>query len=306
MARRKKKDNLKLLAFIFSVLVVLTYNYFNDETPSVSNANPSPINENINEDINEELTIYYFDVGQADSILISNENTHMLIDAGNDEDGKHLVDYIQNELGITKLDYVVGTHPHEDHIGGIDDIIDAFDIDNVLMPDVITTTKTYEDVLDSISSKKLQITVPKIGDIISLGAGSFEVIYTGTDEKDLNSSSIILKLTFGNTSYLFTGDTTSEVEKTILDKNIQADVLKVAHHGSAYSSSNQFLLRVKPKYAIISVAEKNTYNHPSKETLNRLKKFTDKIYITSEMGTIKLTSNGEDINITSIKTNTNG
>lgn len=298
MAKRKKKDNLKLLAFIFSVLVVLTYNYFNEETPPVSNATPNTVNE--------ELTIHYFDVGQADSILISNENTHMLIDAGNEEDGKLLVDYIQNELGITKLDYVVGTHPHEDHIGGLDDIIDAFDIENILMPDVITTTKTYEEVLDSISSKKLQITVPKIGDTITLGAGTFEVIYTGTEEKDLNASSIILKLTFGNTSYLFTGDTTSEVEKTILDKNIQADVLKVAHHGSAYSSSNQFLLKVKPKYAIISVAEKNTYNHPSKETLNRLRKFTDKIYITSEMGTIKLTSDGENINITEVKTNTNG
>ena len=229
----------------------------------------------------------------------------MLIDAGNNEDGPKLVSYLKN-LGITNFDYVVGTHPHEDHIGGLYDIINNFQIENILLPEAYTTTKTFEDVLNAIEKNNLSITVPTIGETYQLGQADLEVIYTGTDNKDLNNSSIVLKMTFGKFSYLFTGDATSQTEKKIINNNIDVDVLKVGHHGSAYSTTEEFLAKVTPTYAIISVGKDNNYGHPATSTINRIKKYTNNIYMTSELGTIILTSDGKNINITNEKTDTNG
>lgn len=295
--RRKRKDNnFALFIFIVAVIGYIFSLYNNRQTETYANKNTATT----------DLQVYFIDVGQADSILIANQEHYMLIDAGNNEDGPLLVNYLKNDLGINKLDYVVGTHPHEDHIGGLDDIINSFDIGTIYMPDVITTTKTFEDVLDAIDSKGLSITTPEIGDTFKLGEADLEVMYTGTDASDLNNTSIVLKMIFGNYSYLFTGDATDKVEKLLLDKNIDVDVLKVGHHGSAYSSTKEFLDKVTPSYAIISVAKENSYGHPSKDTLSRLRKYTKKIYMTSEVGTILLTGNGNKIEICGFETKTNG
>lgn len=299
----KKNKNNKFIRHLIIVLLVLGYYYIKDNEESYSKKKEPQI-EQIQE-VSSDLSIHYIDVGQADSILIKNNEFSMLIDAGNNEDGPLLIDYLE-ELNINKLDYVVGTHPHEDHIGGLDDIINNIEVKEVLLPEAMTTTKTFEDVLDAIESNELEITVPTIGEKFTLGETNFEVIYTGTGEKDLNEASLILKMNFGNHSYLFTGDTTEEVEKTILDKNIDIDVLKVAHHGSRYSSCTEFLNLATPKYAIISAGEGNSYGHPEIETINRLKNHTENIYITKDLGTIVLTSDGTNIKINNIKTNTNG
>lgn len=301
MARRKRQNNKISLIILFIAIIgyILTMysNYLN----------PSQANETSNQNIvTTDLKVYFFDVGQADSILITNNGHNMLIDAGNNEDGPKLVKYIKKDLGITEFDYLIGTHPHEDHIGGLDDIINNFDIKKIYLPDITTTTKTFEDVLDAISSKELTITIPKIGETFKLGEADFTVLYTGTNSSDLNSTSIIIKMIFGNYSYLFTGDTTSEIEKLIFKENIDVDVLKVAHHGSKTSSSLEFLQKVTPSYAIISVGKNNSYNHPSTTTINRLKKYTNNIYLTSELGTILLTSDGQKINISTFKTNLDG
>ena len=235
MSRRKRKNNNKFITFIFVIAVICyIFSLYSNQEEAYSNKNV----------VSSNLQVYFLDVGQADSILITNQDHYMLIDAGNNEDGPKLVKYLKNELGISEFDYVVGTHPHEDHIGGLDDIINNFTIDNFYIPEVMTTTKTFEDVLDALDSKGLEITVPKIGDKFSLGEAEFEVMYTGTDDSDLNNTSIVLKMIFGNYSYLFTGDATDKVEKILLDKNIDVDVLKVGHHGSAYSSSKEFLDKV--------------------------------------------------------------
>lgn len=302
MARRKKsKKDIPLLILIIAIIGYIFATY--GENLSSSLTEEGNLNQN---NVTTDLKVYFFDVGQADSILITNNGHNMLIDAGNNEDGPKLVKYIKEDLGITEFDYLIGTHPHEDHIGGLDDIINNFDIKKIYLPDITTTTKTFEDVLDAISSKELTITIPKIGETFKLGEADFTVLYTGTNSSDLNSTSIITKMIFGKYSYLFTGDTTSDIEKTILDQNIDIDVLKVAHHGSKYSSSLEFLKKATPSYAIISVGKNNSYNHPSSETINNLKKYTNNIYLTSELGTILLTSNGQTIDVSYLDTNTDG
>lgn len=305
---KNKKINLfNVLVFIFVLIYVIfgtdVIKDIKNNVASVSNVTNNSENVKLQDNVN--LEVYFLDVGQADSILIKLEDEYMLIDAGNNEDGVKLVNYF-NELGIKEFKYVFGTHPHEDHIGGMDDIINNFKIDNYYMPDKITTTKTFEDVLDALINNNLQYTILEKGDEFNLSSANFKVIYAGDETNDINDSSIVLKLTYGNNSFLLTGDATSNVEKTLLNDNIKSDVLKVAHHGSNYSSTDEFLDVVSPKYAVISVGKNNSYNHPSNSTLKKLNDRNIKLYRTDLDGTIKFTSDGENITITTISTDVNG
>ena len=304
--KNKKELWLVLIFMILGLVFKLDDDLYEKLTDTVFKGNTN-IEENIDGNVDTEgelLKVSFLDVGQADSILINANNKYMLIDAGNNEDGEKLVMYLKS-LGIEKFDYVVGTHAHEDHIGGMDNIIDSFDIGTFYMPDVITTTKTFEDVLDSLEKKNLNFDTPQIGSTFDLGKAKIETIYVGKDSKNLNNSSIILKLTYGNVSFLFTGDIESDVEKALLNKDIESDVLKVAHHGSNTSSSNAFLKKVNPKYAIISVGTGNSYGHPKSVILDRLEKLGTKIYRTDELGTIIVTTDGEKIEVSNVKTDTN-
>ena len=272
-------------------------NIVNTTTTTTANTNGNTTN-NVVADGN--LTVYFIDVGQADSILITNNNHNMLIDAGNNEDGEQVVNFIKNK-GIEKLDYVVGTHPHEDHIGGLDDVINSdIQIEKVLMPKMQTNTKTFEDVLDAIQNKGLKITAPKKGDTYTLGDASLEVMTDSIEnKKNLNLSSITLLMKYGNNSFLFMGDAEKENEQTRQWPNV--DVLKVGHHGSKTSSSQEFLNQTKPKISIIMAGVGNNYGLPKQEILDRLNNIGSKIYRTDESGTIIIKSDGCNLSIESNK-----
>lgn len=244
-----------------------------------------------------QLKLHFIDVGQADSILIQNGDKSMLIDAGNNPDGDDVVNYIKG-LGIKKLDVVVGTHAHEDHIGGMDTVIKSFDIGQIIMPKAGNTTKTFEDVLTAIANKGLKITSPVPGNEIKLNSATAKIVApNGSEYKDLNDSSVAIKLTFGENSFMLMGDAEAVSEKEILAKgfDIKADLLKVGHHGSSSSTTQEFLNAVNPKYAVISVGKENDYGHPHKSTMDKLKAKGIKVYRTDELGTIVATSDGKSI-----------
>ena len=260
--------------------------------------------ENVVLNDKEDFKIYYIDVGEADCTLIKNNNEYALIDAGNNQDGLKLVEYFKS-LGITKFKYVIGTHLHEDHIGGMDYIIKNFDIEHYYMPDVTSEYMTFTEVVDSLKEKDVKWEVPEIDSTFNIGEAKFTVLWISKDEEEINDTSIVLKLDFKNTSYLFTGDATKNVELKILEKDIKSDVLKVSHHGSSDASSAQFLKLVEPKYAIISVAKINDYHHPHDITLKKINELNIKTYRTDKDGTIVVSSDGENYYFETIKTDTN-
>ena len=309
--RRRRKSKTFYIHRLLFIIAVLLYMVFAEEinnTFGLTEKDADKLEKEKTKQVvilHDKLRIYYVDVGQAEAILIDSGGEYMVIDGGNNADGPLLVEYFK-ELGVNKIKYVVGSHAHEDHIGGLDDIITNFDVDTIYIPDAITTTRTFEDLLDSIDKKNMKYKVPKIDSTFNLKDAEIKVIYTGNDTDDLNNSSIILKLTYGNTSFLFTGDTTSIIEKQILDKDIESDVLKVAHHGSKYSSSAHFLKKVNPKYAVISCGNDNTYDHPNSLTLKKLERMNVKTYRTDRDGTVIAVSDGNNISFETIKTNTDG
>ena len=251
----------------------------------------------VNESESGNLKVHFIDVGQADSILIQQGNENMLIDAGNNDDENILKNYLNN-LGIKEFTYVVGTHAHEDHIGSLDYIIKSFKVGKIYFPETSATTKTFENVVTAVKDKGMQFTVPKVGETFNLGQAKCTILAPNSSNyKDGNDYSIVIKMEYGNKSFIFTGDAEELSENEILKKgfNLKADVLKVGHHGSKSSTSDKFLNAVNPEYAVISVGKVNDYGHPNEETLDKLNKKGIKVYRTDESGTIVATCDGKSI-----------
>lgn len=304
MANKKSQKN-TIIGSIITVIILIILTITGNDS-QIFKSTTSATNENVSSEVldnlenvsiqtgndcistipqDNNLRVYCLDVGQGDSILITNNNKTMLIDASTNEMGNRVVKYL-NDLGIKKIDYLVGTHPHEDHIGGLDNVIKNFDIGTIYMPNVVATTKTFEEVIDAISAKKLKVTSPKTGDKFTVGNAECEVMSIRNDKDDYNNCSIVIKMDFNNVSYLFTGDAEESVESSRKWPHI--DVLKVGHHGSNTSSSKNFLEQIKPEVALISVGQGNIYGHPTQATLKRLSNIGAKIYRTDENGTILL------------------
>ena len=247
----------------------------------------------------KKLRVSYIDVGQADSILIQTPGgKNVLIDAGNNGDATTIVSYLKAQ-NISRLDYVIATHSHEDHIGSMDKVINTFDIGQVVMPKESSNTQTFRDVITAISNKGLKPIEAKAGVKLELGSELYAELLgpNSSGYDDTNDYSAVLRLVYGKNSFLFTGDaeTVSESEMLHLGNQLKVDVLKVGHHGSRTSSTGAFLKLVAPKYAVISVGKGNSYGHPTGEALGRLGSVGATIYRTDDSGTIVCESDGETI-----------
>lgn len=316
--RRNSNNKLYLVFLVIALLFYIVYygtsfgKYLNSNTSdNISNVNTtSSISSEditsttslVNENTTGNIRVHYIDVGQADSEFIELPNDEsILIDAGETEDGELVTNYIKS-LGYTKINYVIGTHPHEDHIGGMSYVLNNFDFDNIYMPNATTTTKTFENLLDTIASKNKTITEGKAGVYLinQSDLKAYMVAPVSSSYSDLNSYSIVLKITYKNKSFLFMGDATKLSENEITD-DVSSDVIKVGHHGSSTASGPSFVVKVKPSIAIISVGKDNKYNLPSSDVIKRWEKVGAKVYRTDENGTIIVTSDGNSLDVSTEK-----
>lgn len=297
------KYKYKAAAFMLSFLLILSGCSSVKQSNEIQNAKGSNFitavsnNTQVKKTAGGNLKIHYINVGQGDSELIQQDGKNMLIDTGTNASANSLISYLKKQR-IKKIDYLVLTHPHEDHIGGADAVISTFDIGTVYMPKVTTTTKTFKDVIIAMKKKKLKAAAPVLGAVFKLGhAGCMILGPVNSSRDDLNTYSIVLKVNFGNNKFLFTGDAQAGNENDMIAKgyDLSADVLKVGHHGSHTSTSVTFLNEVNPHYAVISCGMGNDYGHPHKETMQKLKAKKITVYRTDECGNIICTSNGENI-----------
>ncbi|MDK0814216.1 ComEC/Rec2 family competence protein [Clostridium perfringens] len=282
----KKK---KIISSIIGIIVVLLAGYFGIDLTQDSKVPKD-----------SELMISYMDVGQGDAAYIKVNGNDILIDAGPRSNSKELLEQLKAK-NIDDFELVIATHPHEDHIGGMVDVFKEYEVKAFYSPKITHTTKTYENLVKAVKDEGLKTKELKGGMVIDLGEGAkFEVFTPQKSEyEELNDYSPIMKLSFGDTSYLFTGDAEKLAEEEALAKyknSLDSDVIKFGHHGSSSSSSNAFIEAVSPKYGIISCAKDNKYGHPHSETLDIIKKYNIKTFRTDTDGEIILTSDGKSIN----------
>lgn len=260
-----------------------------EDTPSYGSDAPAA-------DVTEDLVVHFLDIGQGDCIVLTQGEHAMLIDAGENDKGTAVQSYL-NYLGVDTLEYVILTHPDSDHIGGADVILYKFACETILMPDKETDTRTYDDVIQAMKSKGYTAEHPQVGDTYSFGEASFTVLSPSRTYSDNNNNSIVIRLTHGENTFLFTGDAEEEAENEMLEQglDLSADVLKAGHHGSSTSTSDAFLEAVSPSCAVISCGEDNKYGHPHAETMNKFRQAGITVYRTDEQGTITAASDGTSL-----------
>lgn len=304
--KKQNTDKSKLILGIILFILIIICAIFT----SNNNQNTNNLYSNINID-NSKLNIFYFNVGQADSSLIMNEGKTILIDAGNGSDGEEILNFL-NAKGIDKINYLIGTHIHEDHIGGMADIINNFPVERIFMPyNETDNSEFYNKVKNAIDNKGLSIEKVKQTDKFYFNESmTFEILYVDNAEpSEPNNASIVVELTYGEQKYLFMGDAEGTVENKLLNKGLlkDIDVLKVGHHGSDTSTTDNFVNKILPEISIISVQEGVEYDDmPNEEVIERLED-KSKVYRTDKDGTIWLTSDGITNTINTLKNlNLNG
>lgn len=271
----------------------------NDSVTSVSKE--SIINTNILD--GDLLKVNYIDVGQGDSIFIELPNKEtMLIDAGEKNYDKKVINYIDS-LKYSRIDYVIGTHPHTDHIGALASVIKKYDIGSIYMPKKESNSKTFVNLLNTIKEKNLKIHTAKAGvNIINSDNLKVDIIAPNKEYSDANNNSAVVKITYINRCFLFMGDAEVESEKNITD-SVKCDVVKIGHHGSDTSSGISFVKSTNAKYAVVSVGKGNIYKHPYEFILKRWEENGAEVLRTDELGDIVITTNGNELSINNEKVN---
>jgi len=284
--QRKHRQAMSILI----LLLTLICGFFDPIQPLASPASTSKIVTS------QIMEVHYINVGQGDSTLVKCGDQCMLIDAGDDTKGTLIQNYLKKQ-GVKKIDYLILTHPDTDHIGGAPVIITKFDIDKVFMSNYEKDNKAYQKLIQALDNKRLKYSTPKVGVQYSLGTATITILAPNDEYDNPNDASIALLIQNGDNKFLFTGDSGEEAEEDILSNkiDISADVYKVGHHGSKYSTSPDFFREVSPTYAVISCGEGNSYGHPHAETLNTLRMNGVDVYRTDEDGTIIATSDGKGI-----------
>lgn len=306
MNKKKIVSKLTVLIILFAIVIIGILVKNNIDNKNTQTNSSEYENLNINQ---EELNIFYLDVGQADSTFITVNGCNMLIDSGNEQDGYYIWQFLKAQ-NIDKIDYFIITHFDEDHMGGAYKILEELEIGVLYMPNNSSTSQKYQKFIQTIENNNINVDrgLKASNDITYfLGNATWKVLNIN-EGKNLNDSSIVVQLDYGKTKYIFMGDATLNVENNTEINWEEVDVLKVAHHGAKESTSQEFLNKINPEYAIISVGKNNGYNHPDKDLLERLQqhKSINKIYRTDEDSTIWLTSNGNEINIEKIEYNLDG
>ena len=245
---------------------------------------------------NPDFSIIFIDVGQADAALLRCEGETMLIDGGNVADSSTIYTVLEKN-GVTHLDYVICTHAHEDHVGGLSGALQNCTADKIFCPVTDYDSKAFRNFVKYAKKQCGEITVPKPGEEFAFGGAVVDILACDPSAAETNNSSIVAKITYGETSFLFTGDAEEEVERMLLEQNVDllATVLKVGHHGSSSSTSYWFLNEVMPRYAVISVGRDNSYGHPDERVLSRLRDANVTVFRTDEIGDVICTSDGKTV-----------
>lgn len=292
----KRKSNALISLIIALIMSIIGY-FASDDEFNISKSNF--IYDEVVFDDNGLLKVHYVDVGQGDCTVIElPDDKIMLIDAGENGMEYAVFDFLKS-INVKKIDYLVATHPHSDHIGGMPEVIEAYEIGEIYMPDATHSSATFEKMIRAISKKGLSINKAVSGkNIFSFDNLSADILSPEDKEyENLNNYSVVVRLIYGEKSFLFCGDIEKDVENEIFYKEIACDVLKVAHHGSSTSSTHTFLKKANPKAAVISCGEDNEYGHPHNEVLNRLLKTDTEIFRTDINGTVSVISDGKDIKV---------